>query len=84
MRPRRQSSCARLLFRTCWILPIYVMKESTPHQILTLQGPAMMKMVVLKTDPTSMGPPLVEPPQTGLSLCILVAVMVYTLFQKIR
>ena len=45
----------------------------------------MMKMVVMNTmDPPPMGPPLMGPPQMGLSLCIVVAVTVYTVFHKVR
>ena len=50
----------------------------------------MMEMAVMnKTDPAPMGPPpmdplLMGPPQTGLSLCILVAVTVHAMFQKVR
>ena len=53
------------------------MNQVTPHQILTLQGPVMMKMVVMNT----MDPPPMGPPQTGLRLCILVAVTVYKCFR---
>ena len=44
-----------------------------------------MKMVAMKMmDPPLMGPALMGPPRTGLSLCILVAVTVYMVFQIVR